>query len=111
MPGALVAGPGCFDVAVCAFDTDVVCLSVTSLCMAQLALAACRYERLKAALRSPALARALEADFPFQPMLAFLINFVAKALTALPSILLVRDAHVRCDQHSTTTTIFWVGRH
>ena len=55
-------------------------------------LPARRFDRLKAALRSHALAQALVAEFPFQRLLGALLTFVAKALVATPrSILLVRS--------------------
>lgn len=45
-----------------------------------------------AAVRNPVAAAALEAEFPFQRLLAALITFVARAQLALPSILKVSGA-------------------
>lgn len=50
-----------------------------------------RYDQLRAALRSPVLAAALNEQFPFQRSMGSATYFVHKALVAMPrSLLLVR---------------------
>jgi hypothetical protein len=55
-----------------------------------------RYEQLKSALRSPEVAQALAAQFPFRRLLVELVKYVERALNALPCFLLVSECVCVC---------------